>query len=631
MVRKKAFGIFGGFLAVMLVFTLISRAVSGAAMARVTTVKLSTGTIDHKVSGSGKVEAGKEVAVYTEGGQRVKEICVQEGQAVEQGETLFLLDLGRLEEQILAAQQELEKIRLQDQDAKSSRESQQETRALAKKRAAEDYNQAVSQGDADVAKAKAAWDAAERALQDFLQNNPRPAGIVGAAYPNGMSACAAKKAANTKGGNGAAEAARAVYEGNRFGNPEKGSWNQGNQANGSQSQDSQEEGAQGSPVQGSQEGGNISFKVRSNQKAGNQDIKVQSSQKGGAQGSPVQDSQEEGKQSSEVRGSQKEENQDLQGQENQEAGTQGSSNQGNLEEGMQGSPGEDGQNEAQGSPGQENQSQGDSAAEWDAQKSQLEASAAEAKAAYEAAVTARIDSIRSAARAVEDAAAAAPTDSTAAQNEILKKQQELALSKLQTLQEEGGKVTAPVSGMVTEIAVTTGDFTTEGTAVRLADTSQGNRLVATVSKSNEAYVQKGSQVTISPSGSKDKLKDFTVSNVSANKEDNTLLDIFIELPKGVLEPGASAQIEIVQKSAQYSSVIPVQALHEEQTGYYVLVLREQQGVMGQELAVERMDVQVLDKNGTVAALEEGVLTGEQEIISTASRSIEDGSRVRREQ
>ncbi len=600
----------------MLVFTLISRAVSGAAMARVTTVKLSTGTIDHKVSGSGKVEAGKEVAVYTEGGQRVKEICVQEGQAVEQGETLFLLDLGRLEEQILAAQQELEKIRLQDQDAKSSRESQQETRALAKKRAAEDYNQAVSQGDADVAKAKAAWDAAERALQEFLQNNPRPAGIVGAAYPNGMSACAAKKAANTKEGNGAAEVARAVYEGNRFGNPEKGSWNQGNQANGSQSQDSQEEGAQGSPVQ---------------------------------------DSQEEGKQGSEVRGSQKEENQDLQGQENQEAGTQGSSNQGNLEEGMQGSPGEDGQNEAQGfpgedgqneaqgspgedgqneaqgSPGQENQSQGDSAAEWDAQKSQLEASAAEAKAAYEAAVTARIDSIRSAARAVEDAAAAAPTDSTAAQNEILKKQQELALSKLQTLQEEGGKVTAPVSGMVTEIAVTTGDFTTEGTAVRLADTSQGNRLVATVSKSNEAYVQKGSQVTISPSGSKDKLKDFTVSNVSANKEDNTLLDIFIELPKGVLEPGASAQIEIVQKSAQYSSVIPVQALHEEQTGYYVLILREQQGVMGQELAVERMDVQVLDKNGTVAALEEGVLTGEQEIISTASRSIEDGSRVRREQ
>ena len=165
----------------MLVFTIISRAVSGAAMARVKTVRISTGTIDHKVSGSGKVEAGKEVAVYTESGQRVKEICVQEGQSVEKGDVLFVLDMDRLEEQILVAQQELEKIKLQDQDAKSNRDSQQENRALAKRRAMEDYNQAVSKGDTDVSNAKAAWDAAEWALQEFLRNNPRPAENVGAA------------------------------------------------------------------------------------------------------------------------------------------------------------------------------------------------------------------------------------------------------------------------------------------------------------------------------------------------------------------------------------------------------------------------------------------------------------------
>ena len=46
--RKKIFGIFAGFLAVMLVFTILSRAVSGAAMARIKTVKISTGTIDHR-------------------------------------------------------------------------------------------------------------------------------------------------------------------------------------------------------------------------------------------------------------------------------------------------------------------------------------------------------------------------------------------------------------------------------------------------------------------------------------------------------------------------------------------------------------------------------------------------------
>ena len=55
MIRKKAFGIFGGFLAVMLVFTILSRAASGASMARVETVRISTGTIDHRVSASGRV------------------------------------------------------------------------------------------------------------------------------------------------------------------------------------------------------------------------------------------------------------------------------------------------------------------------------------------------------------------------------------------------------------------------------------------------------------------------------------------------------------------------------------------------------------------------------------------------
>ena len=57
--RKKIFGIFGGFLAVMLVFTILSRAVSGASMAKVETVRISAGTIEHKVRGSGKVEAGE--------------------------------------------------------------------------------------------------------------------------------------------------------------------------------------------------------------------------------------------------------------------------------------------------------------------------------------------------------------------------------------------------------------------------------------------------------------------------------------------------------------------------------------------------------------------------------------------
>lgn len=63
----------------------------------------------------------------------------------------------------------------------------------------------------------------------------------------------------------------------------------------------------------------------------------------------------------------------------------------------------------------------------------------------------------------------------------------------------------------------------------------------------------------------------------------------------------------------------------------MLVLEEEQGVLGTELAVRRLDVEVLDKNGAAAALEEGVLSGEQEVVSSSNRMIQEGDRVRKKE
>ena len=269
-------------------------------------------------------------------------------------------------------------------------------------------------------------------------------------------------------------------------------------------------------------------------------------------------------------------------------------------------------------------------AEWEAKKAELEEAAVQARSVYQAALSSRAENIKNAARALEDASVSSASDSTGEQNEITRQQQELTLNKLLRLKEAEGKVGAPVRGMVTNIAITTGDFTTEGTAVRLADTSKGCRIIASVSKMDEKYVSKGSPVTITVSANRDKISDYTVSGVTENKEDQEILDVTIDLPEGVVEAGTSVDIEIIQKSPNYNTVIPIEALHEEQTGYYVFILQEEKGVMGTELVAKRFEVEVADKNSTMAALAEGTLTGEQEIVSSASRMIEDGSRVRRD-
>lgn len=503
--RKKVIKIFGGFLAVMLLFTVLSRAVSGAAMARVETVKIATGAIEHNVQGSGRVEAGREVAVYTESGQRVKEICVKEGDTVEQGDVLFRLDMDKLDEQILAAQQEIQKTKLQNEDVQNAKALEEKNQQTAKQRAQEDYNRAVSQGDSSVAETKRAWEEAEQELQNFRNSSV----------------------------------------------PEQNSETDGQP---------QDEGT---------------------------DKNLQ------------------------------DDNADGQANEN---GTNGEENE------------SDGQAQGGGDAGVNLQDSGNDAADREAQLAALQQAAEEAKAAYDAAVSSRVENIRTAQRALEDAVMAktAP-DSTVKQNDITRQQQELTLQKLLELREAKGEVRATVGGMVTQIIVTTGDLTSDGAAVRLADTSQGGRITISVDKSDEEYVSKGSPVNLQPYGSKEKISDYTISNVAVNEQDNSLLDVTIDLPKNIIETGTLVDVEIVPKSENYTSVIPLQALHEEQAGYYVFILQEEQGVMGTELVVKRLEVEVVDKNGMSAALREGVLTGDQEIVSSASRMIQEGSRVRKKE
>lgn len=536
--RKKVIKLFGGFLAVMLIFTILSRAVSGASMARVDTVKITTGTIEHKVKASGRVEAGQEAAVYTESGQRVKEICVREGQTVEAGEVLFRLDMEELEEQILAAQQELEKTKLQNQDVANAKAFEQSNRQTARQRAQEDYNQAVSQGDSAVAEAKRVWDEAEQALQDYINSS--------AAADNGGAAAGDLGEDEQPKGQG----------------PRK------------------EEGTDTEKEQGQEE--------------------------------PATDgSSQQGQDSSADKDS------PVQGTDNPQDG--GTSKQGEDNPAEGGSP----------NPGNQG-TQGNGTADREAEKEALEQAAAEAKAAYDAAVSSRTDSVRSAVRALEDAAKPqSAEDSTQKQNEITRQQQDLALNKLLALQTAQGEVKASVSGVIKQILVSTGDFTSDGAAMRMEDTSKGGRIVLSVDKSNEKYVGKGSPVKLKAFGSKDVITDYAISNITANKQDSAMLDLTIDLPQGALEPGIMVDADIVPKSESYSSVVPLQALHEEQNGYYVLVLQEEQGVLGTQLVARRLNVEVLDKNDKDAALDEGLLTRDQEIISSSSRMIQDGSRVRR--
>ncbi|WP_343084527.1 hypothetical protein [Blautia producta] len=262
------------------------------------------------------------------------------------------------------------------------------------------------------------------------------------------------------------------------------------------------------------------------------------------------------------------------------------------------------------------------------QEAQLLADIEAKKQACEEAEKAKEDGEIQAGRAMEDAAASDGSDSTEEINNLDLDARKKSLEKLEKLKEDQGRILSPVKGVITELKVSAGDNTPDTALMTLADLSSGCRFVMQIDKSMEKYISRKDPVRLSPAdGSKD-IENLEVESITPDAEDKTKLIVTILLPADTLEIGAAAKMTSMRKEKAQDGCIPVEALHMENSKYYVLVAEEKETVLGTELTAVRKDVIVKDKNSTYAALEGSSLLPDDRIITESDRTIDAGSRVR---
>ncbi len=548
--KKKIIQMLGGFLALMILFTLLSRAADSAGIPRVTTTTIQSLSIVHKVTAQGKVEENREQAVTTEANQRVKAIYVNEGQQVEEGELLFEIDMEELREQILNMEQEIEKQKLQTQDSLSSKAVEAERKALEQQRASSDYADAQSQGDRAVERARQELEEAKKALEEY------------------------KKPSSEKQ---AAELKRKVKE-------KKEAWDAAKKELQALEKELEDAIAEEKvKAAGSTETGETETKETAVPTAGQIENELKSRYQA------VLDAAKEKTDAAE--------------KEMQDA--------------------EEALKEYQNGAAQRKEQR-------ESEKGQLEQAVRDKQAAYEDAQASRESSLRSAGNAVAGASVADAQDSTARLGEIELEQKELALSKLQKLEKAQGKIMAPIRGVITKIALTTGDRTPDGTAILLADLSSGCKFVAQVPKEQEKYIARKDAATLI-GGDDKKIEGLEIASVQMNEENQEQLDVTVNLPADTLSMGQAATLEVSRKAGSSRSCVPLETLHYDSQQAYVLVAEESQTVLGTEMTARRVDVTVLDKNEKYAAIQEGDLTPEQKLVQSSDRSVEPGGRIRLEE
>lgn len=167
--KKKWIGAAGMFFAVMLVFTILSRAADSVNVIQIQVKNPQNQMVTHQVTGTGKVEGSQEMAVFVQANLQVEQVLVHAGETVKKGDALMKLS----GESIFAAAKELEnKIKTlegQVKDLESQKNVNNQKRASEQSWAENSYALAVQSGNVSVENARAEVNVARQRLEEFYQ------------------------------------------------------------------------------------------------------------------------------------------------------------------------------------------------------------------------------------------------------------------------------------------------------------------------------------------------------------------------------------------------------------------------------------------------------------------------------
>ena len=190
----------------------------------------------------------------------------------------------------------------------------------------------------------------------------------------------------------------------------------------------------------------------------------------------------------------------------------------------------------------------------------------------------------------------------------------------------GTEITSPISGTVTDIAVTAGT------------TVNANDVMMTIQPENKAYVL---QFSVTENQAKkvrvgdtaEVLNNWYGNNVSAvvsairKDPQNRSNSIIICDMKGDVSVGDSYTLSIGEQSSNYDTIVPTSAIREDSNGKFILIIESKSTPLGNRYYARRVDVEVITSDNTKSAVT-GALEGYEYVITTTTKPIKENEQVR---
>jgi len=167
--QRRAGGNIVKFLAMLLVLTFIARGTSGATLARVSVTNPERGEITQAVAGSATVSARDTLDIYAPEGLMIVELPTGIGQSVSIGDIVARFDIQEVSEKLIRETAKLDKMLLDIETLERAETTDSNALDGARRNMArvnEDYNNTITQINADIASANEALDEAINKLAE---------------------------------------------------------------------------------------------------------------------------------------------------------------------------------------------------------------------------------------------------------------------------------------------------------------------------------------------------------------------------------------------------------------------------------------------------------------------------------
>lgn len=190
----------------------------------------------------------------------------------------------------------------------------------------------------------------------------------------------------------------------------------------------------------------------------------------------------------------------------------------------------------------------------------------------------------------------------------------------------GTEITAPISGTVTDIAVTAGT------------TVNANDVMMTIQPENKAYtlqfsVTENQAKRIRVGDSAEVLNNWngnditaTVTNIHKDPQNRSSSIVVCDV-KGDVSVGDSYTLSIGQQSSNYDNIVPTSAIREDSNGSFLLIIESKSTPLGNRYYARRVDVEVITSDDKQSAVT-GALEGYEYVITTTTKPVEENQQVR---